>query len=580
MQENENKKLPFIKRHKTAVIVAVSIFAVIALITTGLCFCLPDDGKIARGVIMDSIDLSNMSIDEAQLKLKDSKFYANREITFKSGNEEAKFTSADISMTTDVKKSALRAYSVGRNSNVFVNIYDAAKSLAAGCELAPAVSFNQDALNTIIHDLGVRKNGKMEEAHISDITETTATVIPPSSGQSEDVTKSLEEAIESFENGIFETELSLETTTPEKLSYEQVYAIIYTPAQNAEYKLEGKELYIVDEIVGRDADKEEITSKLSQLNRGEAVTFNITTVAPEITAAGLREKLFKNELASYKSTYSTAAANRAFNVARAANSVNGTILLPGDTFSYNQAIGNPSLANGYKIAPTYASGKTSEGAGGGVCQVSSTLYSAVLYADLEIVERKSHSLTVGYVPKGQDATVAYGVLDFKFKNNTNNPIKINASATGGKCVVSIVGTEETPGKTVTIDNKIVTTNQPTVTETPDATMKEGSRKVTTAGKTGYVVDSVRIVSVNGEVVRNEKLTRSTYKMMPTEVTVGTMPTATPVPTEVPVSADVPATSETPAPTAPVEATQAPTSTPASVTASPEATQDATAESAE
>ncbi len=574
MQENENKKLPFIKRHKIAFIVAVSIFAVIALATAGLCFCLPADNKIANGVVMDSIDLSGMTIAEAQDKLRGNKFYDNREITLKSGNEEAKFTSSEISMTTDIKKSALRAYSVGRSSTVFVNIYESAKALVAGCEIAPAVSLNLELLNTIVHDLGVRKNGIMLEAHISEVTESTATIVPPTSGQSEDVQKSLEEAIESFEKGVFETELSLEATNPGKLSYEQVYAIIYTPAQNAEYKLEGKELYIVDEVIGRDADKAEITSKLSQLNQGEEVTFNISTITPEITAEGLREKLFKNELSSYRSTYSTAAANRAFNVSRAANSVNGTILLPGDTFSYNQAIGNPSLANGYKIAPTFASGKTSEGAGGGVCQVSSTLYCAALYADLEIVERKSHSLTVGYVPKGQDATVAYGVLDFKFKNNTNNPIKINASATGGKCVVSIVGTEETPDKTVTIDNRIVSTNQPTVNETPDATMKEGTRKITTAGKTGYVVDSQRIVSVNGEVVRNEKLTRSTYKMMPTEVTVGTKPVETPLPADIPASADVPAETAPPIPTTP-EPTPNTTAVPQEPTTPPSATDDVT-----
>lgn len=575
MQENENKSASFIKRHKKAAIIIASIVGAVIIATGCLCGCLPKGDKIAYGVVMDSVDLGGMTIAEAQDKLTDSSFYQDREITLKSGSEESKFTSAEISMSTDTKKSALRAYSIGRSGNIFTNIYEAAKAHIAGCELAPAVSFNQEALQTIIYDLGVRKNGKMEEASISELTETTATITPPSRGQGENVEESLLEAVESFENGVFEAELSLKATDPGKLSYEQVYAIIYTPAQNAEYKLEGKELFIVDEVVGRDADKEEITSKLSSLNKGEAVTFNISTVAPEITAASLREKLFKNELASYRSTYSTAAANRAFNVSRAANSVNGTILLPGDTFSYNQAIGNPSLANGYKIAPTFASGKTSEGAGGGVCQVSSTLYSAVLYADLEIVERKSHSLTVGYVPKGQDATVAYGVLDFKFKNNTNNPIKINASATGGKCVVSIVGTEEVPGKKVAVTNTIVATTEPTVTETPDATMKEGSRKVTTAGKTGYVVDSVRTVSVNGEVVRNEKLTRSTYKMMPTEVTVGTMPVATPAPTEVPASTEVSEVTASPTPdTTAVTDTALQTPQP-----SPVATEEPTAEEA-
>ena len=558
MQEQENKSLPFIKRHKKAVIIIGSVFAAIAITAGGLCFCLPSDGKIANGVVMDSIDLGGMSIDEAQNKLKDSKFYNDRNITLKSGNEVATFSSSEISMMADAKKSALRAYSVGRGGNIFSNIYTSAKAVVTGYELAPAVSLNTESLDAIIYELGLRKNGKAEEAHISAITDTTATINPPTGGQGEDVESDRSIVIDDFENGVFDTELPLEPTLPVKLTADEVYAMIYTPSKNAEYKLDGKELSIMDEVVGRDADKSEIASKLSQLNSSQAITLNITTVTPEITASALREKLFKNELASYSSTYSTSAANRAFNVSRAANSVNGTILLPGDTFSYNQAIGNPSLANGYKIAPTYASGKTSEGAGGGVCQVSSTLYSAVLYADLEIVERRSHSLIVGYVPKGQDATVAYGALDFKFKNNTNNPVKINASAVGGKCVVSIVGTEETPGKKVSIDNTVVSTTQPTVTETLDASMKEGTRKVTTAGKTGYVVDSVRTVSVNGEVVRTEKLTRSNYKMMPTEVTVGTKPVEAPTPSEAPVSLDVTDMPDTPIQSSPESPTPTPT----------------------
>ena len=105
--------------------------------------------------------------------------------------------------------------------------------------------------------------------------------------------------------------------------------------------------------------------------------------------------------------------------------------MPGDTFSYNETIGDTTIENGYKVASVYENGKTSTGVGGGICQVSSTLYSAVLYADLKVVERRNHSLTVGYVPKGQDATVSYGSIDFKFANNTDYPIKISSAANGG-----------------------------------------------------------------------------------------------------------------------------------------------------
>ena len=194
--------------------------------------------------------------------------------------------------------------------------------------------------------------------------------------------------------------------------------------------------------------------------------------------------------------------------------------MPGDTFSYNGTIGNPSLANGYKVASVFENGKTTQGVGGGVCQVSSTLYCAVLYADLSVVERHNHSLTVGYVPNGQDATVAYGSLDFKFKNNTEYPIKINSVVNGRKLSISIIGAKYSPERKIEITNKTVSTIVPTETEIPDPSLPVGTRKISATGKKGYVVDTYKTVYENGVKKSTNKITRSTYKMVPTEVLVG------------------------------------------------------------
>ena len=307
------------------------------------------------------------------------------------------------------------------------------------------------------------------------------------------------------------------------------------------------------------------------MNSNQTAHVDAKVVMPSKTTEVLKSKLFNSTLASYSTTYSTGAVNRASNVALAASKINGTVLKPGDTFSYNETIGDTTLANGYKVAPVFENGKTSQGVGGGVCQVSSTLYSAVLYADLKVVERRNHSLTVAYVPKGQDATVSYGAIDFKFANDTEYPIKIAASTGGGTVTVSIIGTKHEPERTVKLSHSIVSTIQPVTNETNDASLPAGTRKVTVAGKTGYVVDTYKTVYENGKEISSGKITRSSYRMTPTEVTVGTKeeapvyvvpspaPTDSAPPTSAPIATEKP-TEATPSPTEkpPARPTAAPT----------------------
>lgn len=517
------KKLKIEK--KKLIIVCASVALVAAALFAVSAAQLPRGERIARGVRVDGESIAGMTVDEAREVISSHNFYDGMSFTLTCGEISSEINGEDIALCTDVDKTAERAYSVGRGKGIFANIIASVRSALGGYDIASCAGADEEALDAIIYEMGVEKNGEIREAQLGEVTDEYAVVLPPTSGQPHDVSRERAQVLESLPES--PVEIAPEASVPEKLSAQELYAVIYRPSENAEYLLEDGRLYIKDETVGIEPDKEDIAAKLAEFNAGSEITVKAQRTVPEVTAAQLGEGLFANELASYKSTYSTAAVGRAYNVARAASSINGKILLPGDTFSYNDTIGNPSLANGYRVAPIYENGKTSEGVGGGVCQVSSTLYSAVLYANLQIVERRSHSLTVAYVPKGQDATVAYGAVDFKFKNDTAHPIRIDASASGGKCVVKIVGTAPDTQREVKITHTVAASTEPTVTEIPDSSMEEGTRKVKTAGKTGYVIDSVRTVYENGAAVKTEKLSRSTYKMLPTEVSVGTMPAATP-----------------------------------------------------
>ena len=184
------------------------------------------------------------------------------------------------------------------------------------------------------------------------------------------------------------------------------------------------------------------TTQLS--NTTDDTTTNTTTTT--------KGEEFSDVLGSKTTYYNSSVKGRTTNIRLAAEAINGTVLQPGETFSLNGIVGRRTAAKGYQNAIIFQNGKQVEGLGGGVCQVSSTVYGAVLYADLKVTERSCHQFQVSYTPVSQDAAVYYGSQDFKFVNNTDNPIKIVASAGSGSLSVTIYGTK-TSEKTVTLSSK-------------------------------------------------------------------------------------------------------------------------------
>ena len=166
-------------------------------------------------------------------------------------------------------------------------------------------------------------------------------------------------------------------------------------------------------------------------------------------------------------------------------------------------------------------GESVDGIGGGICQVSTTLYSAALYANLKMVERTNHQLPVSYAPLGQDATVFFGSIDFKFENNTNYPIKIVASAANGTMYVEIQGYKEDKSLKVSIEHATVSVTEPKVEEKEADTLPEGERKVEKKGSPGYVIDTYKTVTRDGAEPVRTRISRSAYDATAEKVLVGT-----------------------------------------------------------
>lgn len=145
----------------------------------------------------------------------------------------------------------------------------------------------------------------------------------------------------------------------------------------------------------------------------------------------------KAELAFHETTFDPKEKNRGINITKASESINGTVIKPGETFSFNDTVGPTIKRRGYEKSVIFVDGKKSKGEGGGVCQVSSTLHNAALGAGMTVVERHDHSLPVNYVESGKEAATSYGVIDYKFKNEKSHPVRISSSVKDGTIRVSI-----------------------------------------------------------------------------------------------------------------------------------------------
>ena len=239
-------------------------------------------------------------------------------------------------------------------------------------------------------------------------------------------------------------------------------------------------------------------------------------IVPELTAADLEQ--IDGRLAEF-STYYSGIRNRRDNIVLATRHIDGTLLRPGETFSYNKVVGPRVGSAGFKQAPQYVHGKHVMGEGGGICQVSSTLFNAALLASLKIVQRQNHSMPVGYLRHGRDATASYGNIDMQFQNDTPAPIYIRATTSGGLLNFTLWG-KRTPGREVTlIKGKEVNVGSPVETH-PDPHLAAGRRIVEERGSPGINVTWTRVIKDNGQVVKREAF-HSHYTAFPTIVAVGT-----------------------------------------------------------
>lgn len=223
-------------------------------------------------------------------------------------------------------------------------------------------------------------------------------------------------------------------------NFEMLYEKICRESANACFN---ESFEIEPEVVGCSFGVEEAVQLWQAAGVGEQVVIPLTMTQPEVTAERLRALLFRDVLGAQLTYYTGSTAERINNIRLAAAKLDGLILLPGQTFSYNEAVGRRTVEAGFQYADAYSDGQVVPELGGGICQVSSTLYSACLYARMKILTRQNHYFKVGYIDYGMDATVSWGQPDFRFRNDRELPVKLAAYVNEDECslVVEIWGTD-------------------------------------------------------------------------------------------------------------------------------------------
>lgn len=267
---------------------------------------------------------------------------------------------------------------------------------------------------------------------------------------------------------------------------------------------------IYPESYGRKVNKEKLKSKIkNSVLVGGFVEIPVDIEKPKITKDMLKQ--IKDRLGSFTTTFAGSSLGRKHNINLASSSINGKILLPSEVFSFNETTGPRDADAGYKEAKIILDGDLTPGIGGGVCQVSTTLYNAVLLSDLKIEERHPHSIPATYVEKGLDATVAYDYLDFKFSNNTNYPVYIHSEVKDNNLTITIFGKKVKKNRVVKIKSEIIQVLEPEVETRIDEKLEPGTKNILQKGRYGYKVKTYKEVYENGSKIKTEIISSDFYK---------------------------------------------------------------------
>ena len=499
-------------RKKLAIIII--IFATIILFTSTI-FALVNinNDKIISGVTIKGIEVSGLSKDEAKTKLEtiyNEKM--SKEIEIKYQDFVSNLNPTIMEVKYDIEKAVNEAYLIGKSNNIFFNNYQILFTLIKKKDINVEMSLNEEITKQNIEDIGLKIPGIVIESTYS-IEDDKLIISKGKEGKhvdTENLLLKVKEILNEININKNYIEMPVIDKKPEEINLDKIHEEVYKEVKDAYYTKEPFTIY--PEVIGVDFNVEE-AKKMIQSEEKEEYEIPLIITKPKVTIDQIGTEAFPDLLGTFTTRYDGSARDRTTNLVLACQKINGKVLLAGDIFSYNQTLGARTAAAGYKNAKVYENGQVVDGIGGGICQISSTLYNAALFANLEIVERRNHQFVTSYAPAGRDATVVYGMTDFRFKNTRKYPIRIVASATNGIAKVSIYGIKEENEYTFQFNTKTVATIPFTTIYEEDSSLEPGTEKVKQNGANGIRTETYITKMLDGKIVSSKLLSRDTYDAM-------------------------------------------------------------------
>lgn len=512
---SDTKKKKWVIPMVIAIIIIVAVFfsTIFALVNI-------NNEKIIGGVSISGVEVSGLSKEEAKAKMiniyQEKK---EKEIGIQYEDYETTLNPTLMEVNYDIESAVEEAYVLGKGDNIFINNYNILFTLIGKKNIDVNMTLNEEVAKQTIEDIGVNLPGVIIESSYAIendelvITKGKAGILINAQELLNKVKDNLKD-INSKENYI---EMPVKSKEPEPIDIDKIHEEIYTEAKDAYYTKDPFTIY--PEVEGIDFDVEAARELLKE--EKEEYVIKLTITKPKVTIDQIGSEAFPDQLATFTTRYDVSDVNRTTNLVLACQKINGKVLLVGETFSYNKALGPRTLAAGYRNGKVYEGGEVVDGIGGGICQISSTLYNTVLMSNLQIVERKNHQFVTSYLPAGRDATVVYGVTDFKFKNTRKYPVKIVASARNGIATVSLFGIKEENEYTFSFNTKTIASIPFTTKYEEDANATAGTERVRQKGANGLKTETYITKMLNGKAVSTTLLSRDTYDAMARIVVKGT-----------------------------------------------------------
>ena len=444
---------------------------------------------IAKGVYIKNIDVSGLTKEQAKEKINNYiSSVIPEEIKLTHNGFETSLSTSQLSIYFNTDEAVNMAYNIGKTGNIFQKNLTILQTRLSKTIIDPGFSIDMDQLKKDLEDISSKLPDKIIESSCY-IDGNKLIITKGKAGKTvkvDDSAKYIKQAINDLKIENNSLELLTEDSTPKEIDLDAVYNEIHKEPVNAYYSQNPYVVHPSENGMDFSITLDEAKNMLKEEKDEYVVPLKV--LYPSVTTNMIGTEAFPDLLSEFSTKYAASNKNRTTNLILAAKKINGTVLMPGETFSYNKVVGARTIQAGYKEAPIYVSGRVEDGIGGGICQITTTLYNAVVYANLDIVERSNHQFVPSYAGPSRDATVVYGAIDFKFKNNRDYPIKIACSVSGGIANFKIWGLKS--------DN--------------DYEVQISSR---TTGKTSTAIysEAYKILKKNGNVVSTTLLSKDTYK---------------------------------------------------------------------